>query len=299
VTQTLEALAVEAPASCLGEGPLWHAGKRTLFWTDIDRQRLCSYDPSAGTSCTFEFEFKIGAFAMTPEGRMVLATPRGFMTCDENGKDVSLIAEIEVDRPETRMNDGKCDRAGRFWAGTMAYDDSRGSCSLYRLDPDGSTSRMLGGVTISNGLAWSGDDTLMYYVDTAEQRIDVFDFELETGAIAGRRPFVYISPAVGRPDGITIDADDHVWVALWGGGSVHRYSPDGDLHTVISVPASLVTSCAFGGESLEDLYITTATVALNRSELDSQPDAGRPFTCRPGVPGLPAATFGSSSTQPS
>lgn len=288
----LEALPLDAPASRLGEGPVWDVRTGSLGWTDIDRQQLHSYDPSSGASRTLTFEFAIGAFAMAPENRLVLATPRGFMTCDENGRDLRLVAEVEADKPETRMNDGKCDRAGRFWAGTMASDAIQGAGSLYRLSPSGSTARMLEGVTISNGLAWNADDSLMYYVDTAEQRIDVFDFDLDTGTIARRRPFVHIPSADGMPDGITIDMDDHVWVALWGGGSVRRYSPNSELDAIVSVPASLVTSCVFGGDSFGDLYITTASIGLDADELVSQPGAGRLFCCRPGVRGLPTAPFG-------
>lgn len=288
----LEALPLEAPTSRLGEGPVWDSRTGWLVWTDIDGHRLHSYDPSSGASRSTTFEFAVGAFALAAENRLVLATPTGFMTCDRDGADLRLVAEIEADRDETRMNDGKCDRAGRFWAGTMAYDGGRGAGSLYRLSPDGSTTRMLEGVTISNGLAWNAGDSLMYYVDTAERRIDVFDFDLDTGTITDRRPFVHISPADGLPDGITIDADDHVWVALWGGGAVHRYSPDSNLDVVVSVPASLVTSCAFGGDFFDDLYVTTASIGLDAAELRAQPGAGRLFSCRPGVRGLPTAPFG-------
>jgi sugar lactone lactonase YvrE len=189
------------------------------------------------------------------------------------------------------MNDGKCDAAGRFWAGTMALDERGGAGALYRLDPDGHVETMIDGVTISNGLDWSDDGRLMYFIDTPTQSVDVFDFDLASGRIANRRSFARIDPVDGAPDGLTLDAEGFVWVALWGGSRVRRYAPDGALDSIVRVPATYVTSCAFGGADLGDLYITTARIKLSEADRASQPLAGGLFRARPGVRGRPPHRF--------
>src|SRR5918999_4891566 len=188
---------------------------------------------------------------------------------------------IEADISSNRMNDGKCDPAGRFWAGTMAMDGARGRGALYRLDADRSVARMLGAVSVSNGLAWSADSSTMYYIDTPTGSVDAFEFDADAGAISGRRPFVKIDGGDGMPDGMTIDSEGGLWVALWGGGAVHRYDAGGRLDGIVEVPASLTTSCTFGGSDLGDLYITTASTGLGEAELRDQPLAGSLFCCRP------------------
>jgi sugar lactone lactonase YvrE len=205
---------------------------------------------------------------------------------------VRAIADVEADLQDQRMNDGKCDPAGRFWAGTMALDKRRGAGALYRLDADGRVHRMLDEVSISNGLDWSNDGRLMYYVDTPTRSVDVFDFDVATGAIANRRSLARVEPDEGWPDGLTLDADGYIWVALWCGAAVRRYAPDGTLDRVVAVPTTYPTSCAFGGSDLGDLYITTAATALTPDERLREPLAGGLFRCRPGVHGRPAHRFG-------
>jgi sugar lactone lactonase YvrE len=190
------------------------------------------------------------------------------------------------------MNDGACDRAGRFWAGTMALDERPGAGALYRLDRDGRVETMLRPVTISNGIDWTGDDRRMYFIDSPTQSVDLFDFDATTGAIANRRTFVRIPPDAGVPDGLTVDAGEGVWVALWGGGAVHRYTPDGALDCVVRLPVTHPTSCAFGGDDLRDLYITTAAIALDARERERQAHAGGLFRCRPGFVGREPNRFG-------
>src|SRR5262249_397331 len=182
--------------------------------------------------------------------------------------------------PELRMNDGSCDAAGRFWAGTMALDERPDAGALYRLSCDGRVEMMLRPVTISNGIDWTDDDRSMYFIDTATGSVDVFNFELTSGTISNRRTFVRIGREQGAPDGLTIDADGFVWVSLWGGGAVHRYAPTGVLDRVVRLPVTHPTSCAFGGPELRDLYITTATVALTADQRVRQPQAGGLFRCR-------------------
>jgi sugar lactone lactonase YvrE len=183
------------------------------------------------------------------------------------------------------MNDGSCDASGRFWAGTMALDERPGAGTLYRLSGDGHVETVLRPVTISNGLDWTDDDERMYFVDTATGCVDVFDFDAAAGAISNRRTFVRIAPEQGAPDGLTVDAEGCVWVSLWGGGAVHRYAPRGTLECVVRLPVTHPTSCAFGGNDLRELYITTAAIALTERERARQTNAGDLFRCRPGPAG--------------
>jgi len=181
------------------------------------------------------------------------------------------------------MNDGACDRAGRFYAGTMAIDESPGKGALYRLEPDHSVSKVFAGLGISNGIGWSPDDRLMYYIDSLAYRVDVLDYDPVTGAMGERRPFVHLGSGDVVPDGLAVDAEGSVWVAVWGGGVIQRCSADGRLTGVVRLPAANVTSCAFGGAGLDQLYVTTAA-GPGRS-------GGGLFSCPAGVTGLPAYPY--------
>jgi sugar lactone lactonase YvrE len=199
---------------------------------------------------------------------------------------------IEHTVPRARFNDGKCDPAGRFLAGTMAYDLTSGAGCLYRLDPDRSVTRLLTGVTISNGLAWSGDGTTLYYIDSPAQGIDAFDYDVETGRLANRRRLVEIPHDAGLPDGMTIDEDGCLWVGLYGGSAVHRYTPAGKLDVTVSFPATNITCPVFGGPGFGVLYVTSARDGLDDRELADQPHAGAVFAADVGTRGLPALRFG-------
>jgi sugar lactone lactonase YvrE len=189
------------------------------------------------------------------------------------------------------MNDGELDPQGRFWAGTMGWHAEPAQGALYRLDPGGTVTRMLDGVTISNGLAWSPDGTTMYYADTPTLRVDQFDFDPASGAIADRREFVTIRTGGGSPDGLTVDSEGAVWVATWPGYGVHRYLPDGTLDAVIPLPVSNVSSIELGGPDLRDAFITTAWESLSGEEHAAQPLAGSLFHTRVEVPGQPRVPF--------
>jgi sugar lactone lactonase YvrE len=184
------------------------------------------------------------------------------------------------------MNEGGCDPDGRFWCGSMAYDQSPGAASMYRLDPDGTVRRVFDGVTVSNGLEWSPDGTLAYYDDTATHRVDVFDYDRDAG-LTGRRPFVVLGDD-GNPDGLTVDAEGGVWVALFGGGAVHRYDAAGRLTAVVEVPTPQVTACTLGGPQLDQLFITTSREGMGP---DDDPLAGSLFRVDAGVRGLPVRAF--------
>ena len=276
----------------LGEGPVWDPAASCLYFVDIMRGRVHAFEPATAAVRTCEIGAPVGAVAPTGRGDLLLAVRDGFARLDPSSGRVEMIAEVEADQPDHRMNDGKCDASGRFWAGTMALDEHEGAGALYRLDPDGRVHTMIDRVSISNGLDWSDDGRLMYYVDSPTQAIDVFDVDPGSGTIANRRSFARIDPVDGTPDGLTIDTDGFVWVALWGGGAVRRYAPDGTLDSIVRVAATYVTSCAFGGGDLGDLYITTARIKLTEAERVTEPLAGGVFRARPGVRGRAPHRFG-------
>jgi sugar lactone lactonase YvrE len=225
------------------------------------------------------------AAALRPRSRggAVLAIERGFALEDPNGS-LTALKPVWADE-SVRMNEGGCDPDGRFYCGSMAYDQRQGGAAMYRLDPDGSVQRVLDGVTVSNGLEWSPDGSLAYYDDTDTHRTDVFDYAADSG-LTGRRPFIRFADDE-RPDGLTVDAEGGVWVALYGGSAVRRYTAEGRLDAVIELPTPQVTACTFGGPELDQLFITTS--AENRA---GDPVAGSLFRADVGVRGLPVREFG-------
>jgi len=279
------------PGDELGEGVTWDAANRRLISVDIMRGRVHLFDPLSGQARTLEIGQPVGAAVPFRHDALMVAVRDGFARLDLDTGRLTMVAPIEVDMPGQRMNDGACDSAGRFWAGTMCMQERPERGSLYRLDPDGTTRAMITGVGISNGIDWSPDDTRMYYVDSHTQRIDLFDFDRRSGSIANRRPFVEIDPADGSPDGLTVDAEGGIWLALWGGSALRRYLPDGTLDCVVPLPVTHPTTCAFGGADLADLFITSATIRLTEAERRRQPLAGTILRHRPGVIGRAAHAF--------
>jgi len=275
----------------LGEGPVWDESNDTLVWVDILGDRVHRLDPRTGDQEALDVGQPVGAVALRERGGFVLALRDGFALVDEGSSAVNVVVPVEADDATTRMNDGKCDRRGRFWAGTMDLDESNGSGTLYRLSPDLRATPVVNGITVSNGLTWSADDTTLFFIDSVTRRVDAFDFDLAAGTIDNRRPVVKISDGAGFPDGMTIDADGYLWVALWGGSAVHRYSPDGELDRVVPVPTPHVTSCTFGGPDFDELYVTTARRDIDAATLASNPIAGGVFRVRPGVQGAPLFRF--------
>ncbi len=278
-------LALDARAE-LGEGPIWDSRSSELLWVDIMAGLVHRFDPATGADTTLDIGRPVGAVVPRAAGGYALAVRDGFAVMDENG--VRLVAPVGQGRPKLRMNDGACDSNGRFWAGSMHVDEVPGAGSLYRIEPDGHVKTMLGDVTISNGIGWSPDDTVMYYVDTPTLGVDAFDYDAASCAISNRRRIVTIEEGAGSPDGLVVDAEGCVWVALWDGWAVRRYSPDGTLRGVVEVPVARVTKPAFGGAKLDELYITTAAPDAPDPE---QPHAGGIFLVRPGVRGLPANLY--------
>jgi sugar lactone lactonase YvrE len=291
MTRRLEA-EVAVPARCeLAEGPVWDAARGLLRWVDILPGRVHAFDPATGAHAWFEAGDPVGAVGLTRGGGLVLALVDRFALCDHDGQALRPLGELIVDRSVIRFNDGKPDPWGNFCAGTMAWDEQGGPpCSLYRLSPDGAVTELFGGVGLSNGLDWSDDRRVFYYADSLAGGVDVFATDPDTGALSGRHRFVTV-PA-GLPDGLTLDAEGCLWLAVWGSGELHRYTPDGRLDTVVTLPATQVTSAAFGGTDLSILYITTARENFTPADLAAQPQAGHIFTCTPGVAGREPYLFG-------
>lgn len=279
---------VVAPGARLGEGPVWDARIGRVVWVDILARRMYLTDPGSGATDETETPLHIGAVVPRASGGYVAALQDGFWAIGMGAP--TPLFRVQDARPAMRFNDGKCDPAGRFWAGTMAYDEAPGAGALYRLDADGRATRVLQGVTISNGMAWSADARTMYFIDSATHRIDAFAFDASTGALGDRRPLVHVPPEKGWPDGMTIDDEGGLWIALWRGSAVHRYI-DGRLDQAINLPVSLPTSCAFGGADLDELFITSATEGLSKHERAAEPLAGALFRVRPGVRGVPPASY--------
>ena len=274
----------------VGEGPIWDPGTETLVWVDITGSAVHRFDPATGQDECMDVGIDVGAVAVRASGGLVMAAADGFRSLEADGSQ-TLLAEVEADDPGMRMNDGKCDRHGRFWAGTMAYDEAgpSGLGKLYRLDPDLSVRTMVDGVSISNGIDWSPDDRLMYFIDSRTRRVDVFDFDLDDGAIRNRRTLVEVEASVGFPDGMTVDANGDLWVAVWGGSRVVHYAPDGSERGIVRFAASQTSSCAFGGRDAMDLYVTSAARGISR---EAEPDAGSLFRARPGPAGQAPNGFG-------
>lgn len=291
VTQITEVELVLDVKAEVGEGPTWDADKGALIWVDITRNLVHLYDPESGQDRTIDVGQHVGAAVPRASGGLALALFGGFGGFAWDGGEVEAIAPVEADVPANRMNDGKCDAVGRFWAGTMDYDLTPNAAALYRLDPDHSVTKVLDEVTLSNGLGWSPDGSTMYYIDSTTYAVDAFDFDVESGTITSRRRIVEIAEEAGMPDGMTVDAEGFIWVALWGGWAVRRYSPAGELDAVVNLRVGQITSCAFGGPDLHDLYITSAVFGLSEDHLRDQPHAGGLFRCRPGIKGLPVHSY--------
>lgn len=287
-------VAVAAKAR-LGEGPTWDPAGRRLLWVDIVAAEVHAYDPASGAdSLLIGTGSHVGA-AKPRAGGGIVANLRDGIGCYEPDGTFRMIADLAV--PGVRGNDAAVAPDGSLWAGTMRYDKATGGGRLYRIGPDGDATTVLDDVTISNGIGWSPDGRLMYYIDTPTGRVDVFDAGPDGVAAGGgaavrnRRVFVDVGQPA-PPDGLTVDADGCVWTALWSGGRVHRYTPDGRLDRVVEVPAPKTTACAFGGPDLRDLYITTAR--SDDPDTEPPPDeslAGALFVLPDAGQGLPSPAF--------
>lgn len=287
------AVPVANARNTIGEGPRWHSGERALYWVDfIDNQHICRWSPSTQQLEKHEVPAPITALGFRRNGGLVVAAQGLLSTYEIGSGAVRPLATVEQGAP-MRLNDGATDARGRFWVGSMnASTPETPQGSLYRCTADGAVTRMDTGFTVSNGLGWSPDAKTFYFVDTFRYVLHAYDFDAEAGTISNRRDFARFDPSEGTPDGLTVDAKGHVWIALWGGWKVIRLTPDGRREREIRLPVSNPTACTFGGDNLDELYITTARLALSPEELDNQPLAGDLFVARPGVCGQNEPWFG-------
>jgi sugar lactone lactonase YvrE len=280
-------------AACvLGEGPVWDARMGRLLWVDIKDPSVHAWEPATGERRRWPMPARIGAVGLRASRGLVAALKTGFAFVDLGTGAVDPITDPEADVPENRFNDGKVDPLGRFWAGSMDDEERRPTGHLYRLDADLSVERFAAGFVVSNGIDWSGDGRTLYSVDTVERVIYAYDFDMSVGRPGARRVFACVPPEHGYPDGLTVDAEDHVWSAHWSGARVTRYRPDGMVERVVALPVPLTTSCCFGGPDLETLFVTSASIGLDEPARRAAPLSGGVFAVRDlGVRGRPAGLF--------
>ena len=268
-----------------GEGPVWFPAWNGVCWVDLLAGDILRLGPD-GAIDRWPVGTVAAAFRPRRQGGVVVATERGFALADEWGGDLTPLDRV-FDDDTIRFNEGDCDPDGNFFVGTMAYDETPGRGTVYRLGRDHDVRVALAGVSISNGLAWTADGTGALYIDTPTQRIDRFDFDAERG-LHHRRPFAVVDPADGAPDGLCLDAQDGVWVALWGGAAVRHYTADGHLAGVVELPLRKITACTFGGPDLDQLFITTS----REGETAPAAGAGALFRADVGVVGAPVRSYG-------
>jgi sugar lactone lactonase YvrE/DNA-binding IclR family transcriptional regulator len=278
--------------SFLGEGPLWSAREKRLYWVDILAPAIHRFDPFIKENQTVKLTEMVGAVAAREKGGLLAATQFGLKTFDFETGDMEVIADPESHLPENRFNDGKCDRAGRFWAGTLCLHAGTGIGSLYRLDPDRRVKQMDTGFGVSNGIGWDPDNRFMYFTDSKSRRIFVYDFDLASGEVENRRLFAVVPEGCGQPGGLTVDSQGFVWSVNWDGWCITRYDPKGEIERSIRLPVPRPTSCMFGGANLDILYVTSARIRLSAQRLSEAPLSGSIFAIDVGVKGMPEPGFG-------
>ncbi|MBV9637453.1 MAG: SMP-30/gluconolactonase/LRE family protein [Methylobacteriaceae bacterium] len=294
---------VECVMDCrdkLGEGVFWCPAERALYWVDVPMPSLLHrFDPRSGRHDAWPMPEMITSLAKRADGTLLVASHHGLNIFDPARATLVRVGAPEADRPLNRANDGATDAKGRFWFGTMRnniapdgtyLDIPESTGVLYKVEAGLSIVPMDGGIGISNATCWSPDHRTMYFADTLVGAIHAYDFDLELGAISNKRVFAR-PEGFGYPDGATVDAEGYVWNARWEGGCLLRLAPDGSIDAIVKIPASRVTCCAFGGDDLETLYVTTSRLHLSETELAIQPQAGGVFALRPGVKGLPRPAF--------
>ncbi|MBN2774708.1 MAG: SMP-30/gluconolactonase/LRE family protein [Prolixibacteraceae bacterium] len=278
--------------SDLGEGAIWNYRTNELYWVNIAGKLLHIYNPQTGINKELLTGQMIGTVVPTESGRAIVALQNGIYYLDVSTGTKTFLVDPEDDKPDNRFNDGKCDPKGRLWAGTMNLNGDSEKGALYRIENDSTVTKMIYPVSISNGITWSADTTRMYYIDTPTQQVKQYDYNNSTGTISNGKVVIEIPTESGSPDGMTIDKDGNLWIALWGGYAVGCWNPEtGELVRKIDVPAKNVTSCAFGGPDLKTLFITTARQDMSEDELKEFPHAGGVFKIRQGVEGVKACFF--------
>ncbi|WP_292933710.1 SMP-30/gluconolactonase/LRE family protein [Noviherbaspirillum sp.] len=275
----------------LGEGPLWSVREQSLYWVDILSHRLHRYSTKEGQR-TWQFDQEISAVAeRAAEDGLIITQRHRFATFNPNTETLTPLLDVEAELPANRFNDGKCDRLGRFWAGTMDFAARQPTGSLYCLTPDLICVRMDSGYIVTNGPAWSADGRTLYHNDSVNGRVFAFDCDPESGALSNKRLFLQFGGEEGSPDGMTTDAEGSLWIAHWGAGKLTCHDPAGKVLRSIELPCSQVSSCAFGGSELRTLYITTAATGLSPQQREREPLAGGLFALDMDVAGVPANFF--------
>ncbi len=275
----------------IAEGPMWDPGRSVLWWLDVLAGKINRLDYGTSDNSTLQISETASALALRRDGSLLVAMQSGFGILAPDLSAVEHALPIAEDWPHNRFNDGKADRQGRFWAGTMDFDGAEGRGTLYRLDPDWTCTPVVARVAISNGIDWSPDGSVMYYVDTRAQRVDLFDFDADTGELTNRRCFVDIDSREGTPDGLAVDVEGSLWLAVFGSGAVYRFDHRGRPTGKVELPCSSVTSCVFGGPTMAELFVTTAQLGLTEQQRMDQPLAGSIFRVEVGVPGQSVTVF--------
>ncbi len=273
----------------LGEGPVWSAPSSRLYWVDIYNHRVHWLDLETQKAQFYDVGYTVGAIATTTANRLIMAQQHRLAFLDPQMGRIDPIRDIEADLPHNRFNDGKCDPAGRFWFGSMSSIGPQGS--LYRYDPDGTLHTLETGLTVSNGLGWSPDQRKFYLADSPLRQIYVYDYDVATGAIANRRVHVDLTAESFFPDGLTVDAEGCLWVAMWDGWCIQRFDPAGTFMEAVNMPVQRPTSCTFGGPDLKTLYITSASVGLSEAEIEQSFFSGDLFALHTETRGLPTSAF--------
>ncbi|PDZ71606.1 SMP-30/gluconolactonase/LRE family protein [Bacillus pseudomycoides] len=290
-------LVIDAKAN-FGEGPCWDEEKQILYWVDILGKKVCIYNPITNINRKISLDQQIGCVVQDASGGVILAMERGFHSLNLETEELKLIHNPESHLPENRFNDGKCDPAGRFWAGTTDLYGVSAAGSLYFLDTDFSVKKQLEHVNTSNGLAWSPDQRYLYFIDTPTKKVTRFDYDIHTGTISNPIDIIIIPNSEGLPDGMTIDEEGCLWISHWGGAKITRWNPmTGEKILTVPVPALNVTSCTFGGPDLTELYITTARTRMNQDQLEVYPYAGGVFRIKTQVKGCPTYQFNHKKSQ--
>jgi len=278
-------------ANALGEGPHWVSSEGKLYWVDIVAGTVCSVDSEGDNFNSIDLNEPVGAVVACRGGGLLAAMESGIYRIDDTGAR-ACIANPEHDKPGNRFNDGKCDSLGRFWVGSLATDGEQRAGKLWRVDPNGQCTMMENGLSISNGLGWSPDNRRFYLTDSGCSTIFVYDYDLTTGLISGKRTFVVSAEGDGVPDGLCVDAQGFIWSAQWDGACVIRYDPDGNIERRVPLPVPRPTSCAFGGATNQTLYITSARTGLSCETLQTAPCSGHVFGLNLTVPGMQVNMFG-------
>lgn len=277
----------------LGECPCWDEKYDKLFWIDTLRCELYIYNSHQNSLTTFPTDSCPGSYALCETERLLLATQKGIGFLEIKNGYITYFCNPESDKNNNRFNDGKCDPYGRFWVGTMDENGATGKGSLYCVHADLRIKKVLSNISVSNGMAWSPDNKTMYYIDSPQKSVFSFDYDLESGDIKNRRVAIDTREIQGLPDGMTIDADGMLWVAMWGGEQIVRWNPQtGKLLSTVPIPTDNVTSCTFGGKNMDELFITTARTGLSAKDLLLQPHAGGVFRFKTSTNGFKTNRFG-------